>query len=550
MRKLATALLALPVLAVVYLSAFVRGSVIARAGILLLGVMLVASGLIIGLPAKPSAARGPTTFAPLSPASFTIRVPNNVALDEPIEIDFTKPMNEESVALNVVIAPEIHPTLTWDSEGKKLLITGSPQWAPVTYYTVDIPGTVLGSDGVALGQPIHVVFMTGAATQGTFSATIATGDRIATTTSFQLSFNRAVPIQAVATHFRIDPDVPGELTGDDPTDASSHVFTFRPLSPLPADTQFTLSLEAGGVDKSGVGLAAVTPLVVKTVSAPGVVRFRPLDGAKDVDPAQAVSVRFTMPMDTATSTSAFTATVNGTPVTGATRWAENDTVLVLTPSSKLPYSAQVTLSVSTAARAKSGASLAKPVTASFAVVAKPAPAPQPTTKPISKPSVGSIASAPWYNFEVYSLRLLNCTRTGGWVSSTGSCVAGANRWGRAPALPLDAGISSRVARPYAKWMADHNVLTHYGYGSTPGTRLAAGGYTGADWRENISWPPPSYSGMVRTATFFQSEAGTAKCAGGAICHFNSLMNPNMHRVGIGVWVERSRAWVVFDFWGA
>ncbi len=542
MRKLAVAMLALPVLAFVYLSACLKRSIVARAGLLTLAVALVVAGLIVGLPAKPAGAKGPATFAPLSPSSYSVKVENNLPLRAPVRIDFTKAMNETDVAMHVTVQPTIPMKFAWSDDGKSMSITAQPNWSPVTYYSIDIPGSVLGSDGVALGQPVHVVFVTGTATQGQFSATVAGADAVAVTTAFQLTFDRPVPIATVAEEFRITPDVAGSLSGDDPTDAHSQVFTFTPSAALAPNARYTLSFESGGVDTSGALLAPVAPFTVTTAKAPEVVRFRPLDKATDVDPGQGLSVRFTMPMDTPASTAAFSATVNGKPIAGKLEWAEDDTVLVLTPSEKLAWSATVEMNVSTAAMSKTGSHLQASVTATFTVADEPPKAPPPSTNvPVTPPSVGPIADAPWYGWEVYSLQLLNCTRTGGWVNGNGSCSLGANRWGSSAALALDPGISSKVARPYAKYMADRNILDHFAYG-TPGTRLAAQGYTSYKWAENIAWPYASDSGMVAVATFFQNEAPCSSC------HFANIMNGTYDRVGIGVWVERGRAWVVFDFY--
>lgn len=118
---------------------------------------------------------------------------------------------------------------------------------------------------------------------------------------------------------------------------------------------------------------------------PAVVRFRPRDGWIDVSPWAAVSVRFTEPMDHASTEAAFAAVVGEKVLTGAVRWAENDTVLVLQPKAALPYGASVRLSVATGAHSRDGAALASDAGVSFTVAAKPTPpmpaAPRPTAKP-------------------------------------------------------------------------------------------------------------------------------------------------------------------------
>ena len=68
-----------------------------------------------------------------------------------------------------------------------------------------------------------------------------------------------------------------------------------------------------------------------------------------------------------------------------------------------------------------------------------------TTKPIPKDGRRLGRSGSWGSVEVYYLRLMNCTRTGGWVTSSGACSSPGGR-SVAP-LILDSGISSKVSRP-------------------------------------------------------------------------------------------------------
>ena len=77
---------------------------------------------------------------------------------------------------------------------------------------------------------------------------------------------------------------------------------------------------------------------------------------------------------------------------------------------------------------------------------------------------------------------MNCTRTGGWVTSSGACSSPGGR-DVAP-LRLDSGISSKVSRPYAKLLAIGNDCSHF-IGGNPGDRLRRAGYTSYRWAENI-----------------------------------------------------------------
>ena len=131
---------------------------------------------------------------------------------------------------------------------------------------------------------------------------------------------------------------------------------------------------------------------------PEIVRFRPRDGWVEVSIFAAVSVRFTRAMDHASTEDAFRVAVGNRAVRGAFRWAEGDTVLVLTPASALPQGARITLSVEVGARAADGVALAKAQSVTFTVRARavqtvrPAPTarPAPTSRGWRWPLLGPI----------------------------------------------------------------------------------------------------------------------------------------------------------------
>jgi uncharacterized protein YkwD len=106
---------------------------------------------------------------------------------------------------------------------------------------------------------------------------------------------------------------------------------------------------------------------------------------------------------------------------------------------------------------------------------------------------------------------------------------------------MDDGISTKVARPFAKLMADRGILNHFSDG-TPGQRLARAGYTSYHWAENIGSSSSVMAGMVAVETYFQGEASYK---GG---HYVNLMNPAFDRAGVGVWVTSGRVRVVIDFY--
>jgi uncharacterized protein YkwD len=216
------------------------------------------------------------------------------------------------------------------------------------------------------------------------------------------------------------------------------------------------------------------------------------------------------------------------------------------------------MSVTTAARSVAGLDLEAGATATFTTEPEPPPPPTPTPAPARpRPSTGgssggssgggsspggggAVGSGSWYAVETYYLGLMNCTRTGGWVTSSGSCSSPGGR--NVAALKLDGGISDKVARPYAKKLAVNNLCTHFS-GGNPGDRLRAAGYTSYRWAENIGCRSgDARAAVLATHLFYQSE----KPYNGG--HYRSLMDAKFDRVGIGVWVSSGRVRLVIDFY--
>jgi len=296
---------------------------------------------------------------------------------------------------------------------------------------------------------------------------------------------------------------------------------------------------AGVRDTDGLSLDALT-LSVQTASAPAVVRFRPGADSANVDRAGPISVRFSKPMDRRSTERAFKVTVTGTSIAGAVRWAEKDTVLIFTPATPLPFGATVSMDVTVGARDVAGSALALAARATFTTIAKPSIAPAPARPKAPSPTTTAVGGGSWAAVETYYLGLMNCTRTGGWVTSTGKCSSPGGR--NVAPIKLDQGISSKVSRPYAKRMSISGACSHF-IGGNPGDRLRRAGYSSYRWAENIG----CRSGGARAAVlgshlFFQSE----KSYNGG--HYVNLMNPAYNRVGIGVWVSGGRVRLVVDFY--
>jgi uncharacterized protein YkwD len=554
LRKVAAAALAVPILAILYLPLLARRSVAAR-------ISLVASvGIVVLVAAVGLSRPTPTQAVPPAPPIQALAddafqsIDAATGLRTPVQIRFSQPMDPASVAGSLELAPVAAVRTSWNAEGTILTVTPTSHWAAGTYQTITVRPGALGVAGQPMANPVRAVFVTRPATSGRIEATERVGTAATITTGFRIAFDESMPLEAVRAALRITPAVAGELVADaarpDVTADVAHGFTFVPSAALAPGTTYALTLDRL-VDTEGSEVAAVAPLTIKTATAPGIVRFRPTNGTKDVDLHAAFSVRFTEAMEHASTKAAFSVAVDGKALAGKTRFAESDTVLVFQPAKALPKGATITVTVAATATSKRGVALG---TAKSVTVKTPKPAPPRTTaaKPRSSGSgsgTGSgsgsgsgsaVGGGSWGAVETYYLRLMNCTRTGGWVTSTGSCSSPGGR--NVAALKLDAGISSKVSRPYAKKLAVNNLCTHFS-GGNPGDRLRAAGYTSYIWAENIGCRSGNpYSAVLGSHLFFQDEKSTN---GG---HYVNLMNAKYDRVGIGVWVSGGRVRLVVDFY--
>ncbi len=538
MRKTLAIALALPILAFVYAGALARRSRFAprrRSTRLATGIGLLAVSLVLvgsQLQPVPTVAQPPSKVSALADAAFTSTVSTGTTPTSPITITFPGPMDRGSVEASLQVQPATAVSVSWDETGTVMTVSPTATWKSGAYHTITVAAGVLDASGRPIPSPIRASFLIRTGTVATISATDTIGGEASVASHFRIAFDR--PVDEETLDVLVSPTVEGSIEPDPTASPDAPAFIFSPADSLDPDIAYTVSLAPGVRDIDGAAVTAV-PLEIRTAAVPAVVRFRPRDGWKDIDRGQTLSVRFTERMDRASTQAAWTATVGTTALAGTFSWAENDSVMVFRPKTALGYGQKVVMRVATTARSAAGLPLAETASATFTTVAKAAPR---SSGASSSPR--SIGGSTWAAVEAYYLTLMNCTRTGGWVTSTGSCSSPGGR-GVAP-LWQDAGISAKVSRPYARKLAVNNMCTHFS-GGNPGDRLRAAGYSSYIWAENLgcrSGDP--YKAVLGSHLFFQSE----KSYGGG--HYVNLMNAKYDRVGLGVWVAGGRVRLVVDFY--
>lgn len=537
MRRLAAAILAVPVIASIYLATLLASSNARRSLAAIGATMLVAVvGIGLMLP-SPAASVPPSTPSAVPDAALTAVQTGFGGADASAQAPDT------SAAIVGAAVADAGGAATADRPGTQG--TGGSD-ATTSPDAATPPPAAPVTSTIVTSRPVRV------ATTLKVAASQPTGKRMKPTTAITLRFDRPVTLRQVRAAFAITPAVKGTMRA-----VNARVYTFTPSAPLAANTSYVVSLTKPIRDSDGVAVKAFKPLHLLTAAAPSLVRFRPTRGTEQVDPTQAISVRFTLPMNHSTTQRAFQVVIAGRRVAGKVTWAENDTVLVFTPLKVLPKGAGVGVRLLGTATSKDGVQIRKGGSATFKVVPAPQPRPaaaKPTPKPVVKPPSGtrtttipkprsgggSLGGGSWAAAEAYYLRLMNCTRTGGYVTSSGDCSSPGGR--NVAPLWIDQGISAKVSRPYAKYLAETGICSHFADGN-PGTRLRRAGYDSYRWAENISCPKSMdvMALMVYTQQYFQAEGW-----GGG--HYINLMNAEYDRVGIGVWVANGRAEVVIDFY--
>ena len=542
LRKLIIAILAVPVLVAIYAATALRRSGIVRATVALSLGAALGLGVVAFVRPTLTTATPPTDIVPLTQAAFRTSVGTGVELQAPAVVGFSTPMERASVEAALVVEPATAVELRWNEDDTAVTIVPVGHWAADTYHTITVQPGALAGTGRPLTKPVRAAFLTRGPTTSVVAATDKLAKRVALDTAFSIGFDRAVDAASVATAVRLDPAVPGKLTVESDVDGLPR-YVFTPSKALKANTRYTLIVD-GVTDRDGVPVERIA-MAVRTAVAPAVVRFRPAARTQDVARPTDISVRFSQKMDRASTKRAFKVLVAGKPIKGKITFAEKDTVLIFDPARSFAYDTRVVASVARSARSADGVPLKSAERVAFRTELKPV-ARQATSSPTSSGGSsgggggGSVGGGSWASVERYYMGLMNCTRTGGWVTSSGGCSSPGGR--NVAALRLDSGISSKVARPYAKRLAVGGDCSHF-IGGNPGDRLRRAGYTSYRWAENLGCRSGNPRGAVLGShLFFQSE----KSYNGG--HYVNMMNSQYDRAGIGVWVSGGRVRLVVDFY--
>jgi hypothetical protein len=461
-------------------------------------------------------------------------------------------MDRASVQSALTVEPKVDVVLSWDETSTRLTVTPADRWRPGEYQVVTVAATARDRRGTALESPVRSAFLVRPRAVGRVAVEAASLAAVGPRPRLSATVEGVIDPAGLSRALAIEPVVPGHVAvtpGPEPlTPDGTPTWraVFLPSGPLAPGTEYRLILTEGLVDRDGAVVETPAPLVFRTAAAPTVTRFRPAGGATGVATGTEISIRFDQPMDRRSTEQSFRASAGKTSVRGSFRWAEGDTVLVFKPATAFARGAKVGVSMLAGARSAAGYALAARQTIVFSILAPPKP-PRSSGGGSSSgggggsSGGGAVGGGSWAAVESYYFRLLNCTRTGGWVTSSGSCSSPGGSG--IAALRLDTGLSSKVARPYAKILATRGHCGH-DYDGSLQDRLRRAGYGGYYWAgENVGCRSGNPTASVLlTHLHFQEE----KAWNGA--HWKNIMNPVYDRVGVGVWVASGRVRLVTDFY--
>ena len=528
----------------------------------------VAFTLVIAFGQMGSIQAGPQRD-PAIPESL---LPHNVGMAVETDATVTIPLEEEVDLQSVQVLPGDAAEVSWNDDRSALTVAPHRLWRTDESYIVVISSSPEGGGAVSRRSPRRFSFTTETAPTVTeFQVRLAevdarrmikastdpeamepivdagivvaardalraqvaeeasqpptrAADEVSAGTSISVSFSEEMDAADVEDRFAISPNVPGTFAWRDDD------LVFTPAERLNPGARYTVSLvgthDVIGNELGGKGAFSFTvkPGAQLTTTDPGL-------GATGIEPA-AVEMWFTQPMDLAAATAAFTISdsTTGAAVAGDLEWNVTGTQATFVPEAA--FAGGSTFAVAFGPGARDADRNSVDMSWSFTTQAAPAAA-RATTSTRAAPGAPPPApvvppAAPASSAAGYAVNQINAARAA---------------YGFGPVV-LDGAISA-VAYGHAYDQAVNGYFSHTGLnGSTRDSRLQAGGISYGWSGENQCY----IVGRSPEATLdwchaqFMSEPYP-----GLFNHIANVLNPNAHRVGVGIAQVGSKIVIVWDF---
>lgn len=281
------------------------------------------------------------------------------ALDEPLELIFDQPMDQQSVSRAFDIHPRIGGELTW-ADTRTLRFTPAGTFDRGTVYRVTVDEAARNEEGKALVEPVAFEFTTVGFVEIAEVQPAPDSEAIDPDTVITVIFSRPiVPLTSIDRQdelpplLTLEPSVAGKGEWINTT-----IYRFYPDRGLVPSTSYTARIAAGLVDSQGAVLEEPYEWTFSTVG-PMPVAWSPESNEQHVGVGDVISITFNQPMDRASVEAAFALRVNETPVpvNGTFRWLGgtgplDEETLLFTPSEPFPRIAYVEASVRSGATAR------------------------------------------------------------------------------------------------------------------------------------------------------------------------------------------------------
>ena len=520
--------------------------------------LAVLTFVILALASAPSMAQASEPLEVLAaPQEIGARVPVNTA----VQLSFEQPMDPQSVADGLGMSPnDTSILLYWEPDSRSAWISATTSWQVEQKYLITVPVGTLRADGTALEERLVFMFTTQlaprlngyevkTASNGRivppadltsekllqlfdaelsnldWTSVTSTSNDVSRNTNIRLKFTSLMNQSDTEEHFKLSPDVAGELSWE------GNNLTFTPNEPLTPGARYTASV-VGAHDEYGnilVDQAAVSFTVREEAT---VVKTSPKSGEQDVQ-LNELTVAFSQPMNQTAVNESF-ALLDPTSnlfVAGELEWDEQSLVLTYTPEGPLIAGRKYELLLRDGTQDVDGNAFTyQQHFTTKAPPPSPTPAPAlsaPATPVVTAPRAAPVA-APASSLGGYALNQINAARAA---------------YGFAP-LYLDNAISG-VAQAHANDQLANGYYSHTSRnGASLQQRLAAAGISVGMASENQCH---YYSGDATWVLNWCHNAFMAEPYPGQWNHIANILNPNWTRVGVGVASNGSHTIITWDF---
>lgn len=302
-----------------------------------------------------------------------------LALDSPVSLFFNRPLNCDTAANAVSLAPSAAGQITCNPLEASIIFSPSTPYQRATAYTLTVSNALQAQDGTPLVEPYKLEFNTigNLAVSEVLPAKDSTG--IQTDAVITVIFNRPVVPLGIAEDMG---NLPSPITIAPAVEGrgewlNTSIYTFRPDPALGGGTDYTVTVSAGLEAVDGAVLSEPFVWSFRTLE-PAVSEVSPQDLSSGVRLETTVDVTFNQAMDQASVEASFylrpDASASGTTVPGAFEWSEDSTRFTFTPNENLQLDTVYRAGIpANAARSESGTStLDRMLSWTFSTVPLPA----------------------------------------------------------------------------------------------------------------------------------------------------------------------------------